>query len=211
MGRKMMLALAIPVAALVGYACWPRRADLRIFDPAEMARLETAMWRDYYEKRYPALFSHLYESSRAQFGFSPFVSLRIALSAAQAARTFQPTRSRAEAEAAIPDLVTYYGLLREAAPVAFDSREIASRELDWWQARRESVGPQDYGVTIGQVAALTYGKPQDKPALRAFGIERAEAMAYRDAHGQAITEADWSTIETRLRDAYRQLKAAIGN
>ena len=211
MGRKMMLALAIPVAALVGYACWARRADLRIFDPAEMARLETAMWRDYYEKRYPALFSHLYESSRAQFGFSPFVSLRIALSAAQAARTFQPTRSRAEAEAAIPDLVTYYGLLREAAPVAFDSREIASRELDWWQARRESVGPQDYGVTIGQVAALTYGKPQDKPALRAFGIERAEAMAYRDAHGQAIMEADWSTIETRLRDAYRQLKAAIGN
>jgi len=211
MGRKMMLALAIPVAALVGYACWARRADLRIFDPAEMARLETAMWRDYYEKRYPALFSHLYESSRAQFGFSPLVSLRIALSAAQAARTFQPTRSRAEAEAAIPDLVTYYGLLREAAPVAFDSREIASRELDWWQARRESVGPQNYGVTIGQVAALTYGKPQDKPALRAFGIERAEAMAYRDAHGQAITEADWSTIETRLRDAYRQLKAAIGN
>ncbi len=75
MGRKMMLALAIPVAALVGYACWPRRADLRIFDPTEMARLETAMWRDYYERRYPALFTHLYESSRAQFGFSPLVSL----------------------------------------------------------------------------------------------------------------------------------------
>jgi hypothetical protein len=47
--------------------------------------------------------------------------------------------------------------------------------------------------------------------LRAFGIERAEAMAYRDAHGQAITESDWSTIETRLRDAYQQLKVAIGN
>jgi hypothetical protein len=138
-----------------------------------MARLETAMWRDYYERRYPALFAHLYESSRAQFGFSPLTSLRIALSAARAARTFQPTHSRAAAEAAIPDLVTYFGLLREAAPVAFDPGEVAARELDWWQARRESVGPQVYGVAIGQVAALSYGMRQDEPELRAFGIGRA--------------------------------------
>jgi hypothetical protein len=211
MGRTIMLALAIPAAALSAYACWPRKADLRAFDPVAMARSETSMWRDYYDKRYPALFYQLYESSRTQFGFSPLTSLRIALSAAQAARTFQPTRSRAEAEAAIPSLVTYYGLLRAAAPVAFDPPAVASRELDWWQARRESVGPQDYGVTIGQVAALTYGKPQDDPALRAFGLGRAGAMAYRDARGQGITQGDWSAIEIRLRDAYRQLKAGIGN
>jgi hypothetical protein len=36
-------------------------------------------------------------------------------------------------------------------------------------------------------------------------------MAYRDAHGQAITEKDWSAIETQLRDAYRLLKGAISN
>ena len=44
------------------------------------------MWRDYYEKRYAALFGHLYELSRTQFGFSPLDSFRIALAAAQAAR-----------------------------------------------------------------------------------------------------------------------------
>jgi hypothetical protein len=191
MGRTVMFAPAVSTVVLAVYACWPWKADLRVFDPAEMARLETAMWRDYYGKRYPALFIHLYESSRTQ-----------------ASRAFQPTRSRAEAEAAIPDLVTHYGLLREAAPVAFDLQEVAARELDWWQARRESVG---YGVTIGQVAALTYGKPQDEPALRAFGIGRAEAMAYRDARGQAIAEEDWLRIEMELRDAYHQLKRGIGD
>jgi hypothetical protein len=211
MGRRIVLALAIPAVAVAAYACWPRKADLRVFDPSTAARLEIAMWRDYYDRRYPALFAHLYESSRTQFGFSPLTSLRIALSAAQAARTFQPSRSRAEAEAALPDLVTYYGLLRKAAPVAFDPHEVASRELDWWQARREAVGPEEYGVTIGQVAALTYGKPTGEPALRAFGIARAEAMAYRDAHAHAITEEDWSRIETQLRDAYRQLKTGIGD
>jgi hypothetical protein len=53
-----------------------------------MGRLEAAMWWDYYEKRYLALFYHLYESSRAQFGFAPLISVRIALSAAQGAKTF---------------------------------------------------------------------------------------------------------------------------
>jgi hypothetical protein len=79
-----MFAPAVSTVVLAVYACWPWKADLRVFDPAEMARLETAMWRDYYGKRYPALFIHLYESSRTQFGFSPLASLRIALSAAQA-------------------------------------------------------------------------------------------------------------------------------
>jgi hypothetical protein len=211
MARKFVVALAVLIPAVAAYTCWPRKAELRAFDPAEMARLETAMWRDYYEKRYPALFYHLYESARAQFGFSPLASARIAMSAALAAKTFQPTRSRAEAEAAIPYLMTYYGLLREAAPVAFDVRYVASRELDWWQARREAIGPRDYGIIVAEVAALTYGKSKDDPPLLTFGIGRSEAMAYRDVRGQAITEQDWINIEKQLVGAYRQLKAGVAN
>src|ERR1700682_12772 len=112
MGRgKMILVLLLAIAAAGIYACWPRKADLPGFDPAAMARLETAMWRDYYQKHYPDLFYHLYEVSRTQFGFAPSGSLRIALSAGLAAKTFQPTRSRHEADAALPSLVTYYRLL----------------------------------------------------------------------------------------------------
>ena len=105
MRRKSVLAIVLAaILLLAAFACWPRKADLRAFDPAGMARLETAMWRDYYEKRYGALFYHLYELSRRQFGFSPLDSLRIALAAAKAARAFQPTRSRGEAAAALPRL-----------------------------------------------------------------------------------------------------------
>jgi hypothetical protein len=210
MGRWRIIGivvLAIGAAAL--YACWPRQADLRAFDPPAMARLETAMWRDYYEKHYPRLFYHLYEMSRTQFGFAPLDSLRIAPSAARAAGAFQPTRSRLEADAALPDLVTYYRLLLPAAPVAFDVQEVARLELDCWQARRAAVGPQAYGVTVAEVAALTYGKSKDDPVMLQSGIGRAEAMAYRDAHGGAITEQDWSDIETRLLRAYRLLKLGV--
>jgi len=168
------------------------------------------MWRDYYEKRYPAPFYHLHESCRAQFGFSPLGSARIALSAAQAAKAFQPTRSRAEADRALPHLMTYYGRLREAAPAAFDAGEIARRQLDWWQARREAAGPRDYGRTIAAVAALTYGKPAGNPDILAFGIARAEAMAYHDARAEEITNEDWFDIARRLRGAYERLRAGIG-
>src|SRR5689334_8705042 len=117
-GRATIAALALLCVAL--YWSIPRNADLRRFDPAKMAALETAMWRDYYDKRYINLFFDLYLSSRDEFGFSPLDSLKIALAAANAARTFQPTRSREQADAALPSLVGYYALLARAAPAHFD-------------------------------------------------------------------------------------------
>jgi hypothetical protein len=211
MRRKSMLAIVLAAILLVAaFACWPRKADLRVFDPSGMAQLETAMWRDYYEKRYAALFYHLYELSRTQFGFSPLDSLRIALSAAKAAKAFQPTRSRGEAEAALPELVVYYALLRPAAPNAFDVETVARLEVDWWQARREAAAPGDYGRTIAKVAALTYGRSPDDALIADSGVARAEAMAYRDARREAMTERDWTEIEDQLRRAYQLLKAGIG-
>lgn len=210
MKRGRIILVVVLIAGLVGvYAGWPRKPDLRAFDPAAMAQLETAMWRDYYDKRYGALFYHLYQSTRTQFGFSPLKSLHVAVSAAEAAKTFQPTKSRQEADSALPALLAYYRDLASAAPAAFDVEEAARLELDWWQARREAVGPHDYGLTIARVAALTYGVRADDPGIRQFGIVRAEAMAFRDARGEGIEDADWAAIEARLGEAYRSLKASI--
>ncbi|MEH2517284.1 hypothetical protein V1279_002857 [Bradyrhizobium sp. AZCC 1610] len=120
--RTVILTLALVFGAIGAYVAWPRHADLRGFEPAEIARLETAMWRDYYDKRYPALFYHLYEMSRTQFDFSPLDSFRIALAAAQAAKVFQPTRSREAADAALPPLVTTIACSHPPRPAASTSR-----------------------------------------------------------------------------------------
>ena len=64
-------------------------------------------------------------------------------------------------------------------------------------------------MTVARVAAITYGKPVDDPSLLLSDIGRADAMAYRDALGQAMTDPDWSEIECRLRRAYRSLQAAV--
>ena len=88
-------------------------------------------------------------------------------------------------------------------------QEAARLELDWRKARREAVGPQAYGTTVAEVAALTYGKSKDDPVMLQSGIGRAEAMAYRAAHGGAMGEQHWSDIETRLLRAYRLLKLGV--
>jgi hypothetical protein len=208
--RLFVVCFAIGALILLAlYACYPRRADLTAFDPGAMARAETLMWRHYYEKRYPQLFLDLYGVARGQQGFSPLDSVRISFLAARAANSFQPSRSRREADAALPDLIAYYALLARAAPVPVDVRQAARTELDWWQARRENISPDAYGLTIARVSTLLYGVDNDDS--RRAGILRAQAMAYRDAHGSVMTEADWGVIAGRLSASYRLLKQAIAS
>jgi|SoimicmetaTmtLAA_FD_contig_41_2777707_length_520_multi_1_in_0_out_0_1 hypothetical protein len=48
-----------------------------------------------------------------------------------------------------------------------------------------------------------------RPVAATAGIGRAEARAYRDEPGEAMTDPDWSEVECRLRRAYWSLKAAV--
>lgn len=197
-------AVAVVVAA---YVFTPRRADLTVFDPGAMARAETTMWRHYYDRRYLALFADLYGVARDQYGFSPWTSARIAVAAARAAKVFQPTTSRAQAQAALPLLIDYFALLAPACPVEVDVEAAARNELDWWQLRREHVGPKDYGLIIAKVTTLLYGI--DGEMMRRAGVIRAEAMDFRDSRNTAIAEADWLKIAKDLTTAYGLLKQAI--
>lgn len=206
---RQSVKIALGVFVLVGllYAGMPRNSDLRAFDPQGMAKRETAMWRDYYDKRYVRLFWDLYASSRAEFRFSPLDSFRIALAAAHAARLFQPTTSREEASVALPPLEVYYNLLRKGAPADFDPDKAAQLELDWWQARREKAAPDDFGRTIAATASMIYGA--ENPLIAESGRLRAEAMAYRDARDNKMTDADWLAVSGQLTAAYGKLKEGI--
>lgn len=206
--RKLRLpVLLVLLAALGALAAVPRQADLTRFDPDKTARIETQMWRHYYDKRFVPLFADLYLLARDEQGFSPLDSARIAIAAARAARAFQPTTSRAEAQVAAPLLVDYFSVLARGAPEPVDVVTAARTELDWWQARRESVPPETYGLTIARVATLLYSV--EGIEVESFGVFRAQAMAYRDAREGRMTEADWSAIETQLASAYRHLKQAV--
>jgi hypothetical protein len=99
----------------------------------------------------------------------------------------------------MPFLEDYFGLLARASPVPLDVKAAARAKLDWWQARREEIAPETYGAMIARVSSLLYGRNSEK--FREAGILRAEAMAFRDASGEAITGAGWAC---RLNASRRQ-------
>jgi hypothetical protein len=174
-GRRGLLWLTAPfLLGLAAYVFWPRDAHLRVFDPARVARLETRMWRSYYEKRYGTLLVDLYTLNREDYGFSPADSLAIAWYAAQAARTFQPTRSRAEAQSALPLLERYYAVQRRRGGETFDARAAALLELNWWQLRRENAPPPTYGAVIAQTTSTIFHA--DNADVRRAGLLRAGVM-----------------------------------
>lgn len=205
--RLLLVLLVIAVAGLV-YALWPRTADLRGFDAAAVGRLETAMWRDYYAKDYRSLATNLYSLYRDVYHFSPTDSLRLAYDAGKAAQIFQPSKSRAEAQAALPLLVSYYTILRDHSGESFDPAKAARLELEWWQMRREAALPWQYGPVVAQVAEVVFGVTND--SVEKSGLRRAQMMQYRDEHRLGIMQPeDWRHIETNLVESYEALKAGV--
>jgi len=70
------------------------------FDADEVARLETAMWRSYYEKQRLRLFNQLSELLRTQYHMPLIRSNQVAYYAANAAFVFKDGKERADYEKA---------------------------------------------------------------------------------------------------------------
>jgi len=181
------------------------RPDLSGFEPAELGRLESGMWRSYYEERWFRLGAQTLEVACGQYRFSWWDGARIATHAALSAAHF---RTRTDDPRCLPELECYYRIIERAAPARFDASEAARLELAWWTERRKKVPTHDYSRTIARLTALNYGIPEADtlPAARL----RAEAMAYRDERRDGrMTEADWNELTRQLRAAYAALHAKL--
>ena len=53
-------------------------------------------------------------------------------------------------------LERYYAVLRERGGEAFDAREAARLELDWWQLRRENAQASEYGAVIARTTSAIF-------------------------------------------------------
>src|ERR1700694_3971514 len=99
---------------------YPRATQMREFNPDEVARLETAMWRSYYEKDRLRLFNQLTELLRTQYHMPRVRSNLVAYYAADAAFVFKQGRGRPAYEKALPDLIKFYAEIRKLSDIPFD-------------------------------------------------------------------------------------------
>jgi hypothetical protein len=207
----VVLVTAVSWLALDLYG--PRSSNLRVFDPNEVARLETAMWRSYYGKQRLRLFAQLAELMRTQYRL-PFARSNIVASqAARAAFVFKDGRSRADYERALPNLVNFYRAIRKVSDIPFDVERTARLELEWWIVHRERArhAPGDLDRALAGLPAELYRVPADR--LMEHARLRAEAMTIRDDRAEAggVTEADWQRIEELLRASWQSLWKAVNH
>jgi hypothetical protein len=213
--------LLIPGLAISLLALWiavdlqrPTRRDLRVFHAPKVARLETEMWRSYYDHRRVDLFFQLADLMSQQYGM-PFWRARLAaFYAAKAAVVFQRGKQRTDYLQALPDLERYYRLVAQSAATSFDVPRVAALELEWWIVHRERdrhpAGDLEHSLAVLQAAIY----PQTPAAAFAEHAKaRAEAMLLRDRLAASIPagvkDSDWRTIEGLLDRSWRSLHAAV--
>ncbi len=214
--KKLVLKILAVVA--VAMICWvvydlygPCNTHLREFDADEVARLETAMWRSYYEKEQFRLFNQLSELLRAQYNMPLVRSNQVAYYAANAAFVFKDGKQQADYEKALPDLIKFYEAVRKISDIPFDVNRAAQLELDWWIIHRERAKhpPDDLQRALAELQSEIYRVPVQW--LVEHGRLRAEAMTIRDSKAEAggVSEADWRKIEELLHQSWRSLSSAV--
>jgi hypothetical protein len=216
--RRLSRAFLLLLALLVALSMWVAfdlsrapQTDIRQFDPEEVARLDTAMWRSYYARQRARLFLQLGELLRTQYRFPFWQSQGVAYHAARAAFVFKDGKSRADYERALPDLVSFYESIRRTSHVNFDPQRAAQLELEWWIVHRQRAEhqPGDLAAALAAAAAEIY--QTDAARLSDYARLRAEAMLIRDNRAAAggVTEADWTRIDALLHDSWRALHRAV--
>lgn len=214
--RLLWLLALLPLAILawVGFDLYgPRSTKMRQFDPNEVARIETAMWRSYYAKDRVKLFQQLTELMRSQYQMPYATSNAVAYQAARAAFVFKEGETRADYEKALPHLVKFYQAVRDGSDIPFDVEKVAKLELEWWIIHRQRVRSQtgDLDRALAELPAEIYRVPVDQ--VMEHARLRAEAMTIRDEKAAAggVTEADWQRIEALLRGSWQSLWKVVNS
>jgi hypothetical protein len=209
--RVVAAILVVLIAGIAYDLFYPRKTKLREFDADEVARLETAMWRSYYEKQRVRLFNEATELLRTQYHMTPVKSNVVAYYAANAAFVFKEGKQRSDYEKALPDLIKFYSALHSMSDIDFDVDKVAKLELEWWIIHRQRAqhAPGDLDRALAELQAAIYNVPVE--GLMEHGRLRAEAMTIRDTKAEkgGVTEADWAKINELLRQSWRSLAQAV--
>ena len=188
--KPRRLVLACVAGFLIVLSGWvaldvfgQRTHSLRDFDPGEVARLDTAMWRSYYAKQRLLLFFQLTELLRKEYHLPWLRSQWVGYQAAKAAFVFKEGRIRSDYEKALPYLLAFYSAISAISDNPFDVNRAAELELEWWivHREREKHSPEELPKLLAQTSAVMYHMPYE-PLLE-HGKLRAAAMRIRDESG----------------------------
>ncbi len=184
------------------------------FDPDELARIETRMWKAYYRRQPARLFGLLVQALRAQAHVGWPRALVASLLLTRAAAGF--ARASGDYERFAPDIGRAYRLL--GLPSSVDAEAVARHELRWWVVRREIglAAGEAAGSSITDLYAAIYEVPREHVAeagrLRGLAAEVRDRGATSDPDGPTGRGLEyWPEVARLLRASYRSLQDALAS
>lgn len=184
-----------------------------MFDPDHVAKLETEMWRSYYDRNWLRVLYLTERTSAEEFHIPVPLSLQAAYYATRAAIAFKPVEN--DVSATLAALTRYYRLVRRFSGLRFDAATVAAIELRYWVVHRELSGAADHTGLIDVLAELhawTFGIPRDR-ALESGEWRAKAAITVDGITGRRSTDvaSDWRILEEQLRSCYRSLANELAN
>lgn len=187
-----------------------RKKDLREFNPEEIAQIETAFWRAYYNHQFFKLFKITLSLLRVQFGLDFWNSVKAAYYAAKANKHFRlhkPTQDENQDIVALY-MTKFWKVVSDHATKPFDYEAVGKAEALWWFIDRY---PNRYTMTreegMQNEMAIMYGVPPEK--LVEYAKARSQAAVLLDDLKDVEKEGDWKEVENLLGQTYWALHGAV--
>lgn len=186
------------------------KANLQNFDYQKVAKLDTDMWRAYYNHQFFKLFGQLFKLIHSQLGLNGFLTIRLAYHAGWAAADYRIRKKKGiKSERVLKNLVHFYKIISDHTTDAFDYTKAAKLELAWWEIHRRSYrNNKELEESLAAAAAVTYNV--SPIVLKEYAHYRAEAMILPRHEGddQKIP-TNWDEVERLLIKAWSSLHAAV--
>lgn len=183
--------------------------SLKLFDPEEVAAIEVAMWRNYYNHFFVKLLFNLIKLIRNQFGLRGLKLFLAAYYSTKAAMVFRKTGNESNT---VKHLEKFFGVIRSSSVERFTIKEVSQLEFEWWKKHREPsyLKNKTLEQTLADAMATLY--LTDSKKLRKYALNRAKAMHLRDEAAHKMKkEPDWKKIDKLLTISYQELKKAVCN
>jgi hypothetical protein len=191
------------------------KARIYDFDPAELADIETEMWRAYYDKRVVALFRLSLRLLREQLGFDHLQTLVGSYRLTVAAFVFKRGKTRADYRKALRWLIPFYRDACERLNGKWSPQKVAELELEWWIIHRHDFGhgnTDKLETALAELCGTLYNLPVAQ--LTEYAHHRAAAMLISD-EGLRRKErgepggADWAGIRAELLACFSSLHGKL--